>query len=131
MTMHLAHPSLSMGGKRKGKIKFKNAAEAKRARELESDWKDLQKKWGVGQDEQKRRRAMRAETLQYSLTAPAGRSTKLIPSRSTGEAGVVTYKESPQYTGTKMLGIGQLHKSNAVPVFCDQDAIDIARMRRG
>jgi hypothetical protein len=120
-----------MGGKRKGKIKFKNAAEAKRARELESDWKDLQKKWGVEQDEQKRRRAMRAETLQYSLTAPAGRSTKLIPSRSTGEAGVVTYKESPQYTGTKMLGIGQLHKSNAVPVFCDQDAIDIARMRRG
>ena len=131
MTMHLVHPSLSMGGKRKGKVKFKNAAEAKRARELDSDWKDLQNKWGVEQEENKRRRAMRAETLQYSLTVPEGRSTKHIPSRNTGEAGVVTYKESPQYTGTKMLGIGQLHKSNAVPVFCDQDAIDIARMRRG
>jgi hypothetical protein len=131
MTMHLAHPALSMGGKRKGKIKFKNAAEAQRARELDASWKNLQNKWGVDQEEKKRTRAMRAETLQYSLTAPTGRVTSHIPSRSTGEAGVVTYKESPQYTGTKMIGIGQLHKSNAVPVFCDQDAIDIARMRRG
>ena len=131
MTMHLVHPSLSMGGKRKGKIKFKNAAEAQRARELAGDWKDLQKKWGVEQDEKKKKRAMRAEPLTYSLTAPVGRTTTRLPSRNTGEAGAVTYKESPQYTGTKMLGIGQLHKSNAVPVFCDQDAIDIARMRRG
>ena len=131
MTMHLAHPALSMGGKRKGKVKFKNAAEAQRARELDASWKDLQSKWGVEQEEKKRTRAMRAETLKYNLSAPVGRNTDRIPSRSTGEAGAVTYKASPQYTGTKMIGIGQLHKSNAVPVFCDQDAIDIARMRRG
>jgi hypothetical protein len=120
-----------MGGKRKGKVKFKNAAEAQRARELDASWKDLQNKWGVEQEEKKRTRAMRAETLKYNLSAPVGRNTDRIPSRSTGEAGAVTYKASPQYTGTKMIGIGQLHKSNAVPVFCDQDAIDIARMRRG
>jgi hypothetical protein len=30
-----------------------------------------------------------------------------------------------------MLGIGVLHKSNAVPVFSDEEAIDIAKMRRG
>jgi len=131
MTMHLSHPALTTSGKYKGKHKFKNAAEAQRARELDASWKELQNKWGVEQEENKRRRAMRAETLQYSLTVPEGRSTKHIPSRNTGEAGAVTHKPSPQYTGTKMLGIGQLHKSNAVPVFCDQDAIDIARMRRG
>lgn len=34
------------------------------------------------------------------------------------------------YTGSAMLGIGQLHKSNAVPIFAEQDAVDIARMRR-
>jgi hypothetical protein len=34
------------------------------------------------------------------------------------------------YTGTKILGIGTLHKSNAVPVFSDEEAQDIARMRR-
>ena len=33
MTMHLAHPSLTMGGKRKGKQKFRNADEARKARD--------------------------------------------------------------------------------------------------
>ncbi len=129
--MHMMHPALSMSGKKKGKVKFKNAAEAQRARELDSDWKDLQKKWGVEQDEKKRTRGLKAAPLQYDLSGPSQRTTRSIPSRNTGEAGAVTHKPSLQYTGTKMLGIGQLHKSNAVPVFCDQDAIDIARMRRG
>lgn len=34
------------------------------------------------------------------------------------------------YTGDKMIGIGVLHKSNAVPVFSSDDAKDIAKMRR-
>lgn len=34
------------------------------------------------------------------------------------------------YTGTKMKGIGTLHKSNAVPIFTDEEAIDQANMRR-
>jgi hypothetical protein len=34
------------------------------------------------------------------------------------------------YTGTAMLGIGTLHKSNAVPIFTDEEARDQANMRR-
>lgn len=34
------------------------------------------------------------------------------------------------YTGTKMIGIATLHKSNAVPVFSEQEAVDISNMRR-
>jgi len=30
-----------------------------------------------------------------------------------------------------MIGIGQLHKSNASPVFSQEEAIDISKMRRG
>jgi len=30
-----------------------------------------------------------------------------------------------------MIGLGQLHKSNTVPIFKAQDAVDIAKMRRG
>jgi len=132
MTMHLAHPSLSMGGKRKGKIKFRNAEEARKHRELASDWHDLQKRWGVEQELKKRKQAMAAEPLVYSLGTPIGRTnTHHIKSLDTGHSGPVSSKPTPKYTGTKMLGVGQLHKSNAVPVFCDQDAIDIARMRRG
>ena len=39
MTMHLAHPALTLSGKRRGKHKFRNADEARKARELESDRK--------------------------------------------------------------------------------------------
>ena len=130
--MHLAHPSLSMGGKRKGKVKFRNSAEAQKARQLEADWKELQKKWDVDADDKKRKRALAAEPLTYTLSAPVGRTTSThIPSRNTGEAGAITYKASPQYTGTKIKGIGTMHKSNAVPVFSDEEAHDIATMRRG
>mgnify|MGYP000014365131 FL=1 len=132
MTMHLMHPALSMAGKRKGKIKFRNAEEARKHRELESDWHDLQKRWGVEQELKKQKRAMAAEPLIYKLDTPVGRTnTHHIKSLDTGHLGPVSSKQPTKYTGTKMLGIGQLHKSNAVPVFCDQDAVDIARMRRG
>lgn len=132
MTMHLVGPALTMTGKRKGKIKFRNAEGARKHRELESDWHDLQKRWGVEQELKKRKRAMAAEPLVYSLNTPIGRTnTHHIKSLDTGHFGPVSSKQPTKYTGTKMLGIGQLHKSNAVPVFCDQDAVDIARMRRG
>lgn len=34
------------------------------------------------------------------------------------------------YTGTKIKGIGTMHKSNAVPIFSDEEAVAIATMRR-
>lgn len=44
--------------------------------------------------------------------------------------GACTIKQTPTYTGTKILGIGTMHKSNAVPIFSDEEAVDISRMRR-
>ena len=35
------------------------------------------------------------------------------------------------YTGTLVKGIATMHKSNAVPIINDQEATDIANMRRG
>jgi len=130
MSMHLHHPSLSLNGKKRGKVKFRNAAEAQRARELEESWRELLKSQGIEQEERRRRRAMSAETLVYKLDPPPGRSTSNIPSLNTGEVGVATYKASPQYTGTKVKGIGTMHKSNAVPIFSDEEAIAISTMRR-
>jgi FKBP-type peptidyl-prolyl cis-trans isomerase len=34
------------------------------------------------------------------------------------------------YTGTLVKGIGTMHKSNAVPIISQEEAIDIATMRR-
>lgn len=131
MSMHLHHPALSYNGKKKGKIKFRNAAEAQRARELDASWKELLKSQGVEAEERRRRRAMAAEPLSYKLSAPVGRETQHIASRDTGHSGAVRTKDIPQYTGTKIIGIGTMHKSNAVPVFSDEEAHAIATMRRG
>ena len=35
------------------------------------------------------------------------------------------------YTGNRLIGIATMHKSNSVPVFSQEEAIDISRMRRG
>jgi hypothetical protein len=130
MSMHLEGPWLSMNGKKKGKVKFRNAEEARKARELDSSWRELQKKWEVDADEKRRKRALKAEPLVYKLTAPAGRSTTHhIPSRDTG--GNATLAPAKVYTGTKVKGIATMHKSNAVPVFSDEEAVEISRMRRG
>lgn len=129
--MHLHHPSLSMTGKKRGKVKFRNAAEAARARELDASWKQLLHNQGIEAEQKRKTRALRAEPLTYSLTTPPGRSTSThIASRNTGEVGAVTYKANPQYTGSKVKGIGTMHKSNAVPIFSDQEAIEISSMRR-
>lgn len=128
--MHLHHPSLSLNGKKKGKVKFRNADEARKARELDASWKELQKKWGLEAEEKKRKRAMTAETLSYNLSAGITRSTKHIPSRGDG-MGSATLAPPKIYTGTKVKGIATMHKSNAVPVFSDEEAQDISRMRRG
>jgi hypothetical protein len=45
--------------------------------------------------------------------------------------GACAVKPNPQYTGTKIIGIGTMHKSNAVPIFTDEQAKDISTMRRG
>jgi hypothetical protein len=70
------------------------------------------------------------QPLAYTLSAPAGReAAKVIPSLNTGYSPAFA-KEKKTYTGDKMLGIGTLHKSNAVPVFSQEEAQDMAKMRR-
>jgi hypothetical protein len=58
----------------------------------------------------------RRETPQYNSL-----NTGFIP---------CTKKSLNTYTGDKIKGIGTMHKSNAVPIFTDNEAKDIATMRR-
>lgn len=131
MSMHLEGPWLSTTGKKKGKQKFRSAEHAKKARELEENWKALQKKWGIEAEEKKRQRALSAPSLSgnYKLSIPEGRNTTAhIKSVDTGGNAIL---KAPQvYTGTKVKGIATMHKSNAVPIFSDEEAVDISRMRR-
>jgi len=40
-------------------------------------------------------------------------------------------KQANVYTGTEIIGISQMHKSNAVPVRNKKSAEEVAKMRRG
>jgi hypothetical protein len=78
-------------------------------------------------------------TVSKSITVATNNSPRIVvdPSRRTDHIpsldsgiGVATKKPVMQYTGDKMLGIATMHKSNSVPVFSSEEAINISKMRR-
>ena len=132
MSMHLEGPWLSTTGKKKGKKKFASAEHARKARELDESWKELQKKWGLEAEERKRKRAMSAPVMLPTQAGIYRRDTgPKIPSKNPTDMGVATLAPPKVYTGTKVKGIATMHKSNAVPVFSDEEAVEISKMRRG
>ena len=96
---------------------------------LDSQWKSLLKQQGIEAEEKRRKRALTDAILTTSPKIPPGRETPKINSLDTGWVPCVKIKDN-NYTGTKIKGIGTMHKSNAVPVFSDQEAKDISSMRR-
>jgi hypothetical protein len=126
--MHLHHPSLSFSGKKKGKQKFRSAADAQRARELEQSWNDLKKKHGVAESKSTRKNIVSPVVV---VPPPVHRVEQVKPkSLNSWITGAVSSKPTQQYTGTMIKGISQMAKSNAVPVFNHDHIIEIARMRR-
>jgi len=133
MTMHLVGPWLSTTGKKKGKKKFASAEAKRKSEQLDKDWKDLLKRQGIELEEKKRKRAMSAETLSssgYGLKIPVDRNTTAHIKSLPFTGGACTVPAPKVYTGTMVKGIATMHKSNAVPVFSDQEAVDISKMRR-
>ena len=129
--MHLEGPWLSTTGKKRGKIKFRNAEEARKARELDESWKALQKKWNIEAEEKKRRRALDAPVLLPPSMVHHRETGPRIPSLNGGVDMSPAIKAPDKvYTGTKIKGIGTMHKSNAVPIFSDEEAVAISQMRR-
>ena len=122
MTMHLIKVTEP---KSKSKKKFRSAAEAKQARELEELWNKIQAKWAIASKPVSK---PKKEALVVDVSIPV-RQTRYIPSKGTG-IGVALAVPQKTYTGTKLKGISQTHKSNLVPVFTNEHIVEIARMRR-
>jgi hypothetical protein len=124
----------STTGKKKGKPKFRTAEAAAKARRSAQSWSDLLVRYDIKKENPKNSKISRATgfdpIVRNAPVVDPKRLTNHIPSLDTGK-GLAAKKEVTQYTGTAMLGIGQLHKSNSIPVFQAEDAIDIAKMRRG
>lgn len=132
MSMHLEGPWLSTTGKKKGKRKFRNADEARKARELAELWQQKKQDWvrmAPNFSGKKIDPKAKLENSFPSYQPPPGRESVKINSLPF-TAGPCTKAPEKIYTGTKIKGIGTMHKSNAVPIFSDEEAVDIAKMRR-
>lgn len=110
--MQMIHTSFGKSKKRKPNAK---------QRELQAEWEKLLKKYET--------KPLSKKVKPIAQPKPFVRETPRIPSLNTGFHDC-TKKAAPVYTGDKIKGIGTMHKSNAVPIFSDEQAIEIATMRR-
>ena len=131
MTMHLEGPWLSTTGKKKGPKRWVSAEAKKLAQQRQAEWdrkliefEKLTPKFSTGPYN-----APKKTMSDFMPKTPPGRETAIVPSQDTGWVPCVKVHD-PEYTGTKIKGIGTMHKSNAVPVFSDDEAKDISSMRR-
>lgn len=129
MTMHLAHPALTMQGKKKGKQKWASAEQKRKAMELKCEWDNKVKEWASMSKvvSPARTNVGIAQGPKY----PPGREPKQqYKSLDTGVTGPVNTKSTQQYTGDRLLGITIVHKSCLQPVFSQEEAVAAAQMRR-
>ena len=113
MTMHLVRGMSSLNS-RKRKTKNKT----KRMLEAEAEHQRFLERMGVKGSP----REYRYDIPDYD-TGPRVTSDKV--------AGNGNKREPNRYTGTLIKGVATMHKSNAVPVTNSEQAIEVARMRRG
>jgi hypothetical protein len=103
---------------KKRKPRKPNAAQ----RQLAAEWDEIVKKYEP-------KKPVKYKAVTWQPTKSYVRETPHISSLSTA-GGSATKADPKVYTGTKVMGIATLHKSNAVPVFNSEEAVEISRMRR-
>ena len=133
MTMHLLGPAYTTTQTKTRKSKLTTTKYTKYA----MDWAEYNK--------QMKRLGSKTKTLEEYVAYREGRykpklrgvkAVKYTPDNhrqlypSQNEMGVTFAKKPNTYTGDKLVGIAMMHKSNLVPVFSQEDAEDISRMRR-
>lgn len=134
MSMHLLGPAYTTTNTRKRKTKVPTAKYAQ-------DWVDYNK--------QMKRLGIKTKTFdeyvayRQGKTAPKLRGVVKDPMQATtlrrespkyesGDGiGVTFARKENVYTGTLIKGIATMHKSNAVPIINEEQAHEVARMRRG
>lgn len=142
MSMHLVGPYMTTTNYRKPKQKPRTKSQQAAFEQSHKEYNKQMKRMGchdqmmsleeydlyvrgIYKPKEKKR-----EKLELFKEVPSyRRETQQIPSLGMG-VGVATKRESPKYTGTLIKGIATMHKSNAVPIISDEQAIDIAKMRR-
>ena len=125
MTMHMLPVYYTTTNTRKRKKKNKTKA----LLAAEKEHQEFLKRMGVGQSKNKR-------SVAQPGSAPAvGAGGRRFDSYRSDQIPAyhpsMAKKEEKVYTGTEIIGIAQMHKSNAVPIRGKKAAVEVATMRRG
>jgi len=134
MTMHLLGPAYTTTQTTRRKSKTTTAKQTK----LANDWLDdckFCKRLGIKPktfEEYKQYRSGNYKPKLRGTPLPEYNVSNHREKYPSGDGIGVTFARTPNtYTGDKLIGIATMHKSNSVPVFSHEDAIEISRMRRG
>ena len=146
MTMHLVGPYMTTTNYKKRK---KKQLSPKRLEELRVEWRQYNKRMRKSNMHSLQydtfedylayisgnppKRTREKEFKEYAPAKPPIRDTKSYPSLKTSDVipGACAKRETPTYTGDLIVGIGTMHKSNAVPIMRGtKQAEEIAKMRR-
>ena len=104
-------------------VKSKKRKPNAKQRALAESWQAILKKYET--------KPVPKSAKPMQTSKPFVRQTPHYPSLNSGVGSCTKPIEGKVYTGTAIIGIGTLHKSNAVPVFSSDEAIEISKMRRG
>lgn len=137
MTMHLLGPQFSTISTRKRKKKLTDnqyhkmcvdwAAYNKQMKKMGCKTKTLEEYIAYRQGKYK-------PQLKGAVKSPMQATTlrREAPKYESGDGiGVSFARKENVYTGTLIKGIATMHKSNAVPIINEEQAHEVARMRRG
>ena len=105
--------------------KFKSAKEKR-------EWEEHQK-WLASHSKHIRTATPKREALKLDLGSTPRDVTRVTaaPSHKVIMSMDATAKHaSPKYSGTLITGIATMHKSNAIPILNQQQAIEVSTMRR-
>lgn len=153
MSMHLEGPALTTTSYKKRREKITKAKQE----QLERDWRDRNQRlksiglpketfeqfldWVYGRgkktkEKEKSGGKITTTTPGFNHRSPdtSIQASKAQTAENTSKrewiTGAVSSPAPKIYTGTKVKGIAQTHKSNAIPIFDETHIIDIAHMRR-
>lgn len=103
-----------------------------KARQLAQEWEDMMKRHAKPLDKGAKAKGitrtfsleMKPSDVEARVRSSFKPKSLMTPGGSTGLA------EPKVYTGTKIIGIATMHKSNMIPIFNEEAAVEVAQMRR-
>lgn len=113
----------------KGPIKENSKA---KQLQLQREWEAILAKHSRPLERGAKSKGVKTYKLSNNVKKPSEVIRYVELPKSLGTTDGVATKSAPKvYTGTKIVGIATMHKSNMVPIFNAEDAVDVAKMRRG